>query len=42
MDGIVKFTNPDGSSYIGELRKSLKHGKGILTQPDGSILKGMF
>ena len=32
----------DGSQYIGEWKKGIQHGKGIMNFPDGRIKDGYF
>ena len=41
-DGVGRFTQLDGSVYIGTWRNNNYNGKGILTLPDGSVKKGFF
>ena len=33
---------PDGTSYLGEFRADIEHGKGILTLNTGKQIKGIW
>ena len=41
LTGLGKFQKI-GCSYVGEINQGNAHGKGILTQNDGTVEKGMF
>jgi hypothetical protein len=40
LKDVIQY--PDGSRYIGEMQKNLKHGKGTLVYCDGSTFEGEF
>jgi hypothetical protein len=39
-EGVLRY--PDGSTYDGQIKNNLRHGKGVYTLADGTVQSGIF
>ena len=42
MEGLGKFTWPDGRFYEGSYKNDLKDGFGVFSWPNGQLYEGMW